>query len=326
MAVRKNVYTLTDAEWTKFVQAVKALKASGRYDSVYVRGHYDVVNHRTPPPDGGPRNRNGAHRGPSFFPWHREFLRRYERDLQAHANDPELGLPYWDWAADGALADPTTAAIFAANRMGGTGSPVTNGPFAYNAADPNTWRINLETETGTGNIVPPSPARGLIRELANGSATTLPTQSQVDAAIAIAQFDSDPFDASSGRPPNDPSFRNTLEGWVTDRAEPELHNRVHVFVGGDMGPPTSPNDPIFFLHHCFVDKLWADWQAAHSSAEYMPMTGGPAGHNWADPLFPWTTAPNIVRPRDVWNHRALGYTYDTDPSGCSRSLSKLFDP
>ncbi|HEX5847186.1 MAG TPA: tyrosinase family protein, partial [Rhodoplanes sp.] len=27
-----------------------------------------------------------------------------------------------------------------------------------------------------------------------------------------------------------------------------------------MAPMTSPNDPVFFLHHCFVDKAWADWQ------------------------------------------------------------------
>ena len=40
----------------------------------------------------------------------------------------------------------------------------------------------------------------------------------------------------------------------------QLHNRVHLWVGGNMAPMTSPNDPVFFLHHCFVDKAWADWQ------------------------------------------------------------------
>jgi tyrosinase len=43
-----------------------------------------------------------------------------------------------------------------------------------------------------------------------------------------------------------------------------LHNGVHVWVGGAMGDPArSPRDPLFFLHHCFLDKVWADWQEVH---------------------------------------------------------------
>src|SRR5262249_13417655 len=40
-------------------------------------------------------------------------------------------------------------------------------------------------------------------------------------------------------------FAIVLEGWSADprfRA-PWLHNAVHVWVGGDMSPSTSPNDP-----------------------------------------------------------------------------------
>lgn len=40
------------------------------------------------------------------------------------------------------------------------------------------------------------------------------------------------------------------------------HGNPHVWVGGHMAnTKTSPNDPIFFFHHCYVDKMWADWQA-----------------------------------------------------------------
>ena len=44
-----------------------------------------------------------------------------------------------------------------------------------------------------------------------------------------------------------------------------------------MGPGTSPNDPVFFLHHCNVDRLWARWQYAHPNAPYLPAGDGPAG-------------------------------------------------
>jgi tyrosinase len=42
--------------------------------------------------------RNLAHKGSVFLPWHREFLRRYELDLQKEVSD--VILSYWDWAAD----------------------------------------------------------------------------------------------------------------------------------------------------------------------------------------------------------------------------------
>ena len=40
------------------------------------------------------------------------------------------------------------------------------------------------------------------------------------------------------------------------------HNIVHVLVGGWMGSvPTAAQDPIFFLHHCNMDRLWNLWLA-----------------------------------------------------------------
>jgi hypothetical protein len=40
------------------------------------------------------------------------------------------------------------------------------------------------------------------------------------------------------------------------------HNNVHVLIGGWMGSvPTAAQDPIFFLHHCNIDRLWNLWLA-----------------------------------------------------------------
>ncbi|KXN69352.1 hypothetical protein CONCODRAFT_71554 [Conidiobolus coronatus NRRL 28638] len=41
------------------------------------------------------------------------------------------------------------------------------------------------------------------------------------------------------------------------------HADIHDNVGGDSGHLSSmgsPVDPIFFLHHCFLDNLWWNWQ------------------------------------------------------------------
>jgi tyrosinase len=47
-------------------------------------------------------------------------------------------------------------------------------------------------------------------------------------------------------------FQSTLEDFI--------HGGVHMAVGGDMAGPASPTDPLFFLHHANIDRLWAAWQ------------------------------------------------------------------
>jgi hypothetical protein len=126
------------------------------------------------------------------------------------------------------------------------------------------------------------------------------------------------------------SFRALLEGWSVQPSgsEPAVHNQVHVFVGGSMVWGTSPNDPVFFLHHCNIDRLWALWQFRHPGRNYpeeVPELGNPGvmrPHGIDAAMPPWTSAPEIVRPRDVLDHtrvrvlgRDAGCTYDTDPPG-----------
>src|SRR2546429_265971 len=74
---RKSVNSLTAAEKTALVTAIKALKANGSWDT-YVNEHNTAMASATvlPGEPNDPSYRNVAHRGPSFGPWHREFLRR----------------------------------------------------------------------------------------------------------------------------------------------------------------------------------------------------------------------------------------------------------
>lgn len=44
------------------------------------------------------------------------------------------------------------------------------------------------------------------------------------------------------------------------------HGGLHVWVGGDMGSvPYAAYDPIFWLHHCNVDRYWFEWQQEHGN-------------------------------------------------------------
>lgn len=268
---RKNQATLTATEKSRFVAAVLALKANGTYDR-YVDDHVNFMA--------------SAHRGPAFFPWHREYLRRLELDLQAI--DSTVTLPYWNWTVDNSPA----SSIWGADFMGGNGRPtdgqVLDGPFAFSA--------------GNWTLVSDGP---FLRRRFGVSVSTLPTPTDLANALATVPYDVPPYNDG----PFLAGFRNTLEGW---RNGPQLHNRVHVWVGGSMGPSSSPNDPVFFLHHCFIDKLWADWQALHPAESYVPTTGAAAGHNLTNPMEPWASRGTVVTPASVLDHHTLGYAYDTE--------------
>jgi len=54
------------------------------------------------------------------------------------------------------------------------------------------------------------------------------------------------------------------------RLEAIYHNNYHVFIGGASGTMSfvniSPRDPIFYQHHCYVDKIWQDWHNKNGSS------------------------------------------------------------
>ena len=92
MDCRKNIYALTDTELADFIDALNALKTSGEYDD-FVARHHDAMNVATLMPGETTADtlRNIAHRGPSFLPWHRVFLRELETLLRS--KKPGVMLP-----------------------------------------------------------------------------------------------------------------------------------------------------------------------------------------------------------------------------------------
>lgn len=99
---------------------------------------------------------------------------------------------------------------------------------------------------------------------------------------------------------------NTNSGWQRTRgAEAELertpHDNVHVWINGNMITMMSPLDPIFWLHHCNIDRLWAEWNAPPRSR---PNTSSALWRNF-------TLRPFNTLVRNLQSVTQLGYTYDT---------------
>jgi len=68
------------------------------------------------------------------------------------------------------------------------------------------------------------------------------------------------------------SSKTGVFGLVT-YVETQWHNSPHCAIGGFMCGFSSPQDPVFWAHHAFVDKIWFDWQQTHLTQ---------AQKNWTD--------------------------------------------
>jgi tyrosinase len=272
MGIRKNQNSLSASDKRAFINAVLELKRRGVYDD-FVRTHNAFI---LSDQDDGVRV---GHRSPSFGPWHRKLLLEFEHALQAV--DPAVTLPYWDWTTD---RSPTSS-LWAPDFLGGDGRngdrQVMTGPFAYKTGK---WTLTVRVDS-----------RPYLRRGLGAGGGTLPTAADVRQVLAVTPYDAAPWNSASVE-----SFRNQLEGWQG----PDLHNRVHVWVGGHMASGVSPSDPVFWLHHCFVDKLWADWQAAHPDQGYLPAAGTPDVVGLDDRMRPWGDAS----PRDMLDHKQF-YEY-----------------
>lgn len=288
--IRHNILSNQNSA-RKYIDGILQLKDPGQFPwpgqnslsmyDFFVFWHHRAMMLSTPPTQSV---RNAAHSGPVFLPWHRYFLLMLELYLQEAVGDENFRLPYWDWASDAGLSDPGSSAIWDSNLLG--------------QFEDGSWRVRLAPNPTGPNLR--TTDRPLERDFPGGS---LPTRSQVREVIRDqVVYDLPSYDEDST------GFRNFLEGWI---GSGRLHNRIHVWIGGDMVESTSPNDPVFFLHHCNVDRIWAAWQKERPSAGYVPGQSESTAlrfHRIDDPMhtfFDHQVTPGMMLDFETW------YQYDT---------------
>lgn len=116
-----------------------------------------------------------------------------------------------------------------------------------------------------------------------------------------------PFFNTAAAPPGLRTEAQTLalgSIYRTFRAlEGNPHGSAHVSFGGSISSiPTAARDPLFFLLHCNVDRLWAKWQRQFLrfdpalAASYDSVPPRPIGHNLPDTMWPWNGVTGGSRP------------------------------
>jgi tyrosinase len=319
--VRKNFKKLSKAERKHFAEVVYQVKhpipplTADNY-SQFPTLHNSIGNRFVYP----------IHGNIAFLAWHRAFLLHFEEEVRKI--DPTLTIPYWDWTVynspDGTRRN---GQIWHDDFMGPNGV----------AADSNFIPDPIGGSSGTTRFFSKSlwkfGSDPLQRELAQNSNSPMPTKKDIENILSTKAFDTKPYDHRS---PTD-SFRNLLEGWVflsdyslaAESIGP--HNYGHVWVGGTVGTFNSPRDPIFWLHHCYIDYLWAKWQFRHPKKaeqypehsdivntrnETNPLMKNTRATTLGDVLIPYdgTAGKFYINTNKVLNHQKI---YIDDPTATS---------
>ncbi|KAH8826787.1 hypothetical protein DL96DRAFT_1709936 [Flagelloscypha sp. PMI_526] len=232
---RKDWTTLTDSEKSSYISAVRCLHGVSSVSGIVgaVSKYDDFVGTHID-------QVSIIHFVGQFLPWHRYMMWAYENALRTDCGYSGAQ-PYWNEIADAGAF--TSSALLQANDLsfGGDGDAsnnncVSTGPFA-----------NLTLHVGPGTQVTNHCLSRAVSDRGSDAAA----QSYVDTCLAYTDFSS---------------------AWQCIESTP--HAAGHAGVGSEMvNVASSPNDPLFFMHHTFIDKLWYDWQQVSPSTRTNAIAG-----------------------------------------------------
>jgi len=185
-----------------------------------------------------------------FLPWHRHIVFLYEQALRECGYDQ--GIPHWDWSLDS--NNVVRSPVFSTDPEVGFGGNGTG------RVDPRLPDDGGAVQTGAfANFELIHP----IHHQLHRKFDSMQDVSQTDIPFLGESYSQDNV-ARIQRIPDFLAYSNNLEGknpMNFPDAPIAPHAAIHAFMGGDM--PSSvyaANEPLFFLHHCHIDRLWSDWQ------------------------------------------------------------------
>lgn len=229
--VRRNINTLAPNEITSLrtgIQVMQSRQASNPTSWIYQANIHATVDN--PPLGAWTTCQHGSF---FFLAWHRMYLYYFERILRAASGDPNLTLPYWNYSD---TSDPNAQAL----------------PLPFRQPQDATNLLFVAQRAAAingGGLMPPS-------------AVSL-------SALSFTNFSSPNGSGQSFGGQTVPGF--THNAFPHSAFESTPHDVVHGLVGGPGAPGPgccwmssfefAARDPIFWLHHANIDRLWEQWLA-----------------------------------------------------------------
>ncbi|KAI9878571.1 MAG: hypothetical protein M1830_000528 [Pleopsidium flavum] len=220
----------------------------------------------------------------------------------------EVRIPYWDWASDDtqsripqAVSTVSLTVTKPGSKGTGTSTTIPNPLYQYRFTNPQPSNSGLGTITVRGG------------DADSVLFSTFPGRK--DATLRL--FSDNDYN----------QFSRDAEG---------IHNAIHVDVGGNMvSVPIAAFDPIFWLHHCNVDRLMAMYQASHPGLSITPAPrsptfalGGDGPDDLFTPLYPFRhtsgkewTSNDLISAESIFT---TGYAYPEVPAGKTGDALRIF--
>lgn len=284
---------------------------------VYVQNAFTVPT--TPLPSQSTQDKfwNQCQHGTWYFlPWHRGYLYALEAQLRAdivsQGGPANWALPFW-------------------NYFGGMESAEAQMPPAFSATtlpdgSPNPLYVTMRYgPDGGGDIY--IPTAGWV-----AGHPADPNSHYGDVTDVCLQNDiytgADALTKSPGF--GGPHTMFSHSGGSAGNMEANPHNLVHVYVGGYVNsqkyglmadPGTAALDPIFYLHHCNIDRMWAAWNdAGNANSSDADWLNGPV-QTFVMPFQ--NKEPWAYTPASVQNLASLNYVYQEAAPAAASAESLL---
>ncbi|KAI1124082.1 hypothetical protein F5Y10DRAFT_39443 [Nemania abortiva] len=220
-------YSTSDKQ--AFVSAIKCLinkPASGRFSPSKNRYEDFVRLHQSYAPN--IHSRSTSQQTHKFLLWHRYFVWAFEQVLRDECGF-NRAMPWWDekkWAGKFAQATIFTTQYFGTlpGATNGAGTCISNGAFS-----------GLQSNLGPGQTINNPHC---VQRAVNEQTTAQTGVSSYNTCLARTSY---------------PDFHSCVEF--------TFHAQGHNGIGATMADAiASPGDPVFFMHHLYVDYVFRKWQ------------------------------------------------------------------
>lgn len=254
-----------------------------------------------------------------FPPWHRGYLLALEAQIRAAViglgGPANWALPYWDYFGPGQECNIPPA--------------FTSTTLPDNGPNPLYVKARYGPD-GNGDIWVPTAA-GIKQH---------PKDPNLFGEVTQDVLSDDLYTGSDAgtKPPGfgGPATVFTHQGQTSGNLENNPHNLVHSYVGGSLSnsnyglmsdPGLAALDPIFYLHHCNIDRMWAIWNQKHANpsdskcpADFQ-WQNGPAAFGERKFVMPMPNGEWEYTPQQMSSLSQLNYAYDSLPK-----LAPVADP
>jgi tyrosinase len=277
--VRRDAWTLPPGDETLhwYAVAVAAMQAKDADVNDPTSWTYQAAMHGTYDPRTLPQWKTCQHGTWFFVSWHRMYVLTFESICRAAivaAGGPQTwALPYWDYT-----------------------NPAPSNTIPLPFRDPKSPLYVKQR-----NLLP--------YPINDGMGLDYATVTDATPALETIPFEptSLPVTGFGGQVVPSPIHFNRGFGALENMP----HNTVHDAVGGDNGwmadPNTAAQDPIFWLHHANIDRLWVSWIALGGGRAD---TGDAVWTGTPFTFFAPDGTPETLTAAQVEQTEQLGYVYD----------------